>query len=332
MKAVVFSAPGRIEHRELPLPEPGPLEVRVRSAYCGICATDLAMLEGSDRVRYPFVPGHEWSGVVDAVGSGVDPSLLGSRCVAENVLPDGGEVGFEHPGGYGETFLTRAEVIHPLPGSIPLRRAALIEPLAVCVRGTRRLRPLERGSTLVLGDGVIGLLLLLLLRARGVEDVVLAGGRQPRLRMARELGARVTVDYHGGSPSSPELAERIALAAGVTGFANALEASGSSAALEAAFRLGAQGAHILLLGDYARASATVPWQRWLHREYEVMASNASAGAWPEALEAAARLGSTLDALVTHTVRPDEVEHGIELMRDRSSGAIRVLIDWGIGGG
>jgi len=83
------------------------------------------MLGGSARLRYPAVLGHEWSGVVDAAGSGVDPALRGVRCVAENVLSGGGEVGFEHAGAYGEFFLTEARLIQPLPAVLSLRRAAL---------------------------------------------------------------------------------------------------------------------------------------------------------------------------------------------------------------
>ena len=68
------------------------------------------------------------------MGPAVDPALLGKPCVAENVLSDGGEVGFEHPGGYGQFLVTEAGNLHPLPEDFPLSTAALIEPLAVCVR------------------------------------------------------------------------------------------------------------------------------------------------------------------------------------------------------
>jgi len=288
---------------------------------------------GTTRTGYPMVLGHEWSGVVDAVGPGVDRSLTGTRCVAENVLPSGGEVGFEHPGAYGECFLTDARLLHPLPASLSLRQAALVEPLAVCVRGIRRLRMQDEADALILGDGVIGLLLLLLLARGGVREITVVGGREQRLAKARELGARRALSYHAAADGTAEaLGALIRLSCGRTGasFANLLEASGSSVALEAAFALGAPGAHILLIGDYEHTRATVPWQRWLHSEYEVMSSNASAGAWPEAVRAAGELAASLDPLVTHTVPIREVQRGVDLTRDRQSGAIRVLIDWGLG--
>jgi len=140
MKAIVNTAADCLEMLDYPLPGPGPGEVRIKTFSCGICATDLAMIAGWDRTGFPAIPGHEWSGTVDALGEGVDGSLRGRRCVAENVLSDGGEVGFEHPGGYGEYFLTEASKVRVLPDDFPLVSAVLIEPLAVSVRGMRRLR------------------------------------------------------------------------------------------------------------------------------------------------------------------------------------------------
>ena len=138
MKAIVNTGPGRLEMLELPTPSPGPGEVRIRTAACGVCATDLEMIAGWERTGFPAIPGHEWSGVVDEVGEGVNEALRGQLCVAENVLADGGEVGFEHPGGYGEYLITEAAKVHVLPARLSPAVATLIEPLAVCVRGLCR--------------------------------------------------------------------------------------------------------------------------------------------------------------------------------------------------
>ena len=67
MQAAVLAGPGRMEARVLGRPDPGAGQVQIRSAFCGICGTDLAMLAGSERIRFPAILGHEWSGVVEAV-------------------------------------------------------------------------------------------------------------------------------------------------------------------------------------------------------------------------------------------------------------------------
>ena len=119
MNAIVNTAPGQLEWQDLPIPEPGPGQVRIRTAACAICATDLQMIAGWSRTGFPSIPGHEWCGVVDATGASVDPALVGRRCVAENVLADGREVGFEHPGGYAECFVTEAANLYLIPGDFP---------------------------------------------------------------------------------------------------------------------------------------------------------------------------------------------------------------------
>jgi len=95
MRAIVNTGPGRLVLQEWPTPQPGAGQVRIQTGACAICATDLKMIGGWERTSFPAIPGHEWAGMVDAVGTGVDPGLVGRRCVAENVLADGGEVGFE---------------------------------------------------------------------------------------------------------------------------------------------------------------------------------------------------------------------------------------------
>ncbi len=84
MNAIVNTAPGRLEWKEWPTPEPGPSQVRVRTVACGICATDLEMIAGWKRTGVPSIPGHEWSGVVEAVGPGVGTEWLGRAVVGDN--------------------------------------------------------------------------------------------------------------------------------------------------------------------------------------------------------------------------------------------------------
>ena len=233
MKAIVVTAIGKVELQELPQPVPGPGQVRIRTGACGICATDLTMIHGCERSHYPAILGHEWSGIVDAVGDGVDDSLVGSHCVGENVLRDGGEVGFEHPGGYGEYLVTEASNIHVLPRDFSLTTAALIEPLAVGVRGFTRLRAEDNSRALIFGDGPIGLIMLMLLKLDGFENIVLVGGRRERLRTASDMGAEQVINYH---EIKGDLTK--AIRDSTEGlFPNVIEASGSSAAMKASLEL-----------------------------------------------------------------------------------------------
>src|SRR5690349_23615999 len=92
MRGLVLERPGELGLQELADVKPGPGEVLVRPAYCGLCGTDLELLAGEIDpafVRYPLVLGHEWSGVVEAVGDRVAGLEAGMRVVAEGIVPCG---------------------------------------------------------------------------------------------------------------------------------------------------------------------------------------------------------------------------------------------------
>jgi threonine dehydrogenase-like Zn-dependent dehydrogenase len=338
MKAIANTGPNQLEMLEIPLPEPGPGQVRIRTGACGICATDLQMIAGWPGTRprtgfrgeeFPGVPGHEWAGHVDALGAGVTADWFGRRCVAENVLSDGGEVGFEHPGGYGQYFLTEAANLHALPDDFPLATAALIEPLAVCARARRRLRLPGSAAdlpVLILGDGPIGLLMLMLLRREGMQLLYLLGGRAQRLGLACQLGASLAINYH---TIEDNLAAGVLQATAETSFQGAfavvVEASGSPAAMQASLQLAAPGGRIGVLGDYGAARADFTWNHLLHREIELIGSNASASAWPEAVSLAVG-GLPLDRLISHRLPAERFQDGLALARQRGA-AIKVILEW-----
>jgi 2-desacetyl-2-hydroxyethyl bacteriochlorophyllide A dehydrogenase len=315
MKAIVNTGPHRLEWQEVATPQPAPGQVLIKTLACGICATDLEMIAGWERTGFPSIPGHEWSGCVEAVGFGVNPKLIGRACVAENVLSDGGEVGFEHSGGYGEYLVTEAANLHLLPESFPPHVAALIEPLAVCLHGVRRANLDHCGSVVVLGDGPIGLMMLMLLKSLGVTQVDLIGGCEVRLRIAAELGADSVSDYRSGpGPLTGD------------GYSAIVEASGSPTALTSALDSCPNGTKLLILGDYGSARADFEWNRILHRELEIIGSNASAGVWAEAVALAVDGKLSMQKLVSQRLPAEQFAEGLELARRRSD-ALKVVLEW-----
>ncbi len=322
MKAIVNTGVNKLEMLELPMPQPGPGQVRIRTGACGICATDLVMLAGWERTGHPAIPGHEWSGTVDAVGPAVDSALAGRRCVANNVWADGGEVGFEHSGGYGQYFLTEAANLRFLPDDFPFATAALIEPLAVCVRATHRLGQCA-GPVLVSGDGPIGLLMTALLAHAGVKDILVVGGREQRLAVARDFGASRTLNYHAAGGN---LADEIRGMAG-DAVPTVVEATGSPAALQMVFGLVLREGTLLILGDYGRSRADFPWNAVLIRELTLLGSNASAGGWDEAVGLAVGGQIALQRLVTQRLPAQRFAEGVQMTASRRADVIKVILDW-----
>jgi threonine dehydrogenase-like Zn-dependent dehydrogenase len=323
MRALVNTGPGRLELLNWTMPSPGPGQVRIKTLVCGICSTDLMMIGGWDRTGYPSIPGHEWCGIIEAVGKNVNPDLVGHQCVAENVLADGGEIGFEHPGGYGEYLVTEARNIYLLPVDFPVEVGALIEPLAVCLHGLQRLRLEPKSPALVFGDGPIGLILLLLLQRAGFRQVTIVGGYPYRLALADTLGASLTIDFHslGKDP--------VAGLRNLTGsaFSTIIEASGAAIGLQMAMNAAGHGAQILVMGDYAGDRASFSWNDLLHNELALIGSNASAGAWPEALQVATTNKLPLDRLVTHSFSIHQHNEGIQMGSAQRNACLKILLDW-----
>src|SRR5438876_1169891 len=176
-RALVIEEPGTIGIRERPALEPGPGEVVVRPAYCGVCGTDLELLRGEvdpAYVRYPLTIGHEWSGTVESVDAGVQNVAPGDHVVAEGIVPCGrcafcragatnvcevyDELGFTREGGASDQVLVPARLVHRLEPGISLVDAAVIEPSSVVLRALEKAGLDADERVLVVGDGTIGLL------------------------------------------------------------------------------------------------------------------------------------------------------------------------------
>jgi L-iditol 2-dehydrogenase len=173
-RALVIASPGSIALEAVPELVPGPGEVVARPVHTGICGTDLELLAGvvdPAYVRYPLVPGHEWSGVVEAVGPGVTGLEPGQPVIAEGIIPDRvcaecvaghtnlclvyDELGFTRAGAAADQVLFPAQVVHELGGSVSLLEAALAEPAAVAWRAIGRGRPRPGERVAVVGDDLL---------------------------------------------------------------------------------------------------------------------------------------------------------------------------------
>lgn len=211
----VFTQP--LKTAELPLPQPGEGQVRLRVRYCGVCHTDLHTVEGDIHPpRLPVTPGHQVVGVVDALGEGVDGLSIGQRvgvpwlystcgrcryCRSgeENLCAQARFTGFDVDGGFAEAMLAEARFVLPLPDVIPDLEAAPL--LCAGIIGYRSLHKadLQKGERLGLfGFGASAHLAIQVARHWGCEVYVFTRSEEHR-RHAEELGAV----WVGGAEDSP---------------------------------------------------------------------------------------------------------------------------------
>jgi len=209
MKAVQIQKPGDIRLIDAPIPVPPPGFVRVKIKAAAICATDLEVIDGNIAANYPLIPGHEWSGIVDAVGSDEDAHWIGKAVIGSNDVvcckcdacrsgnwrycKDFEEIGFKRDGAYAEYAVFPAYGLAEKPDNVSFEQAALCEPLGVAL-GTMKKANAAFGQTLLIfGAGSIGLSMLAVGKAMGMRKIVVCDLNESRLAIAREMGAWETI-------------------------------------------------------------------------------------------------------------------------------------------
>jgi L-iditol 2-dehydrogenase len=212
VKAIVKYKEGKgfVELRDVPIPVPGPKEVRIKVELAGICTSDLHILnyDIAIAIKTPVVMGHEFSGVIDLLGTEVDGWQVGDRVVAEtnyevcgtccyctsgfyNLCDTRKVLGYWHDGAFAPYTVVPVVRLHALPPEISFQQGALIEPIACVVHGLLELVAIKKGDfALITGPGVLGLIALQIAKAVGAR-VIVSGITDDvsRLVMANKLGA-----------------------------------------------------------------------------------------------------------------------------------------------
>jgi threonine dehydrogenase-like Zn-dependent dehydrogenase/GT2 family glycosyltransferase len=265
-QAVVIRGPHKAGLERVSVPPIAPRDVLVRVAFVGVCGTDLEILEGTlgyfktGLCTYPITPGHEFSGTVARIGARVEGIETGQPVVVEciqscmdcDVCRKGNfiacakrrEVGvMRRDGAYAEYVAVPARFVHTLPLGTDLKRAALCEPIAVALKGIRRVDQfLAAGADVacaVVGGGPVGYLSAQILRHRG-HRVTVFDREEARRRVLRGAGLDVTDDL-----------------CRVSDYDIVVEATGDRMALQTILTTSRPGATILLLGlPYARHDFT----------------------------------------------------------------------------
>ena len=199
---------------DIPVPQPGPGEVLVRTLACGICGSDLHALRHADKfvettrraggrpmdLDRDVVMGHEFCAEIVEHGPGTARTLpVGARvCSRPMLIRDTGPqtIGYsnDHPGGYGEYMRLSEALLLAVPSGLPTDQAALTEPMAVGLHAVQKARLQRDDAPLVIGCGPVGLAVIVALRLLDVRPVVAADFSPRRRELAVALGADVVVD------------------------------------------------------------------------------------------------------------------------------------------
>ena len=214
MKQQVMTAPGAIEFREVPDPEPKAGEVVVRMRRIGVCGSDIHVWHGKHPfTSYPVTQGHEVSGEIAALGSGVTGFAVGEKVTIEpqvvcgkchpcrhgkyNLCEELKVMGFQTTGAASEYFAVDAAKVTKIPASMSFDEGAMLEPLAVAVHAARRFAGMKGAKVAVLGAGPIGILVAQAAKGLGASSVLITDVSDLRLAKAAACGADFAVNTKG---------------------------------------------------------------------------------------------------------------------------------------
>ncbi|HEY5349938.1 MAG TPA: alcohol dehydrogenase catalytic domain-containing protein [Candidatus Lustribacter sp.] len=340
MRAAVFYGRGDIRVEDVAVREPGPDEVRVRVAAVGVCGTDASEFSAGPKMfpiehthpvsghRGPMIPGHEFSGYVEAIGTNVTSLGLGDLVASGAVLPCGtcelcrtgrpnlctrtATVGLHRDGALAETVVLPARgLVRAGPYGVTADAAALAQPMAIAVHAMRRGSPAKGSSAIVIGCGGIGAFLVFALAREDVR-VTAVDVSQARLAIAARLGASATIAAWEILAPAPLV----------------FEVSGTQAGLDAAVAAVATAGRVVSVG-IAKGAATYDARRVTLNEIEIVGSNALDVRTDvtRALELLA-LDHGVWSLVAPRAVPlsEAVDKGIGALSEGRASAIKVLID------
>jgi len=264
VKAAVISGVGQVEVTTVDDPAPGRRQVVVDVSACGLCGTDLHILQGEFAPTLPVIPGHEFAGVVAEIGSdvtevsvgdrvAVDPSLYCFECRycrsgRNNLCERWGGIGVSTAGGAAEFAVAPVANCVKLPDHVRTEDAALIEPLSCAVRGYDVLRSQLATSVLIYGSGTMGLMMLELGKLTGAASIEVVDLNEERLATARQLGCTAV------ATSADELDR--------AGWDVVIDATGNARAIQDGLSRVAKGGTFLQFGvaDYAARVEIDPYK------------------------------------------------------------------------
>jgi 2-desacetyl-2-hydroxyethyl bacteriochlorophyllide A dehydrogenase len=346
MKAVEFVGPRQAAMRDVPVPEVGPADVLTRVARVGVCGTDHSIFTGASsflrtgQIRYPMRPGHEWSGVVEAVGARVTDFKPGDRVVGDTCVSCGecadcvaghynvcgamrcvGTVN-TWDGAYAEFMLMPARHMFHIPDGVSLDEASLVEPAATAMYTVARGEVKPGHHVVVHGTGAIGLFAAQGAKAAGAARVILTGRTDAKLDLGLRLGADAALNAR-----KVDVTAEILRLTGGRGADAVLEASGNIEALAASVRQVRAGGVIVAAGIYEKVLPDLEIDRLVFFDITLRGLSGSLNQYRPtmALMSAGRLQAK--PLITHRFPLARVTEAMAVM-DADPSRIKILLDVG----
>ncbi|MBA8063634.1 Zn-dependent oxidoreductase [Citrobacter freundii] len=335
MKSIVIEKANTLVIEERAIPTPASGEVRVKIKLAGICGSDSHIYRGHNPfAKYPRVIGHEFFGIIDAVGEGVDRSRLGERVSVDPVISCGhcypcsiGKpnvctslvvLGVHRDGGFSEFAVVPAKNAWPIPDSVKDEHAVMVEPFTIAANVTGQVKPTENDIALIYGAGPMGLTTVQALkRVYNVKTVVIADRIEERLAMAKQCGADWTIN--NGQQSLQDFLAEKGLKPTII-----VDAACHPSILQEAITLASPAARIVLMG-FSSEPCQIVQHGITGKELSIYSSRLNANKFPVVIDWLVKGLIDPNKLITHTFDYHHVTDAIELFEKDQQHCCKVLL-------
>lgn len=335
MKAYVLEAVNDLQFKEVPVPECPEGWALVAVKACGICSSDIPRIFTKGTYHFPTIPGHEFSGVVEKVGTEKDRDWIGRKVGIFPLIPcrkceqcrqkkyelcsNYDYIGSRRDGAFAEYVAVPLWNLIALPDEIGYKEAAMLEPLAVALHAVKR-SGLQKGESFaVTGTGMIGFAVAQWARAKGADPVYVIGRSEAKRKLAESLPGII---YKTGTEDHPAV-DRV------------IEAVGTPDSVKSSIELAKPEGSIVLMGNPSGdilLKQDVYW-KILRKQLTVTGTwnssfdGADLSDWTEVVDALSKKEIDVSRLISHIFGKEQLPEALALIKEQKEPYCKVMTDW-----
>jgi len=340
MKALVLKEYNHFSYEDVPVPEIQPDEVLVRVKACSICGSDVHGMDGSTGRRIPpIIMGHEAAGVIEKTGSNVKDFSVGDRVTFDSTIYCGkcdycrqGRINlcdnrkvlgvscdeYRQHGAFAEYVAVPQHILYRLPEEVSFERAAMVEPLSIALHAVNNTPVSINDTAVVVGAGMIGLLIIQMLKLAGCGKIIAVDLEPDKLEMAKKFGA------YAGLRSGKDVISEIMKLTNNRGADIAFEVVGIMPTFETAVSSIKKGGWLTLVGNLS-PEVKLPLQKVVTREMTLRGSCASSGEYGDCLDLIAAGKVDIDSFISAVAPLSEGASWFERLYAGEKGLMKVIL-------
>lgn len=334
MKSVVIYEPNKLVIEDRNIPQPAEGEVRVKVKLAGICGSDSHIYRGHNPfAKYPRVIGHEFFGIVDEVGEGVDKSRIGQRVSVDPVISCGHcypcsvgrpnvcsslvVLGVHRDGGFSQYAVVPAKNAYVIPDSIPDEFAVMVEPFTIGANVTSQLKPTEKDIALIYGAGPMGLTTIQALKVYNVKQIIIVDRIPERLDMALKSGADMAINNI--NMSLKDELHKLGIEPTIV-----IDAACHPSILQEALNIASPAGRVAIMG-FSSDPCTITQQSITSKELSLFSTRLNAHKFPEVIGWLEKKLIDPSKLITHRFDYHDVVTAIETFEKDQKHCCKVLL-------